>query len=194
MGGEGLSSMIKSPKDAYMSLAEKGAITAAESSIKVFGQSFMAGCYIGFGALLAVIIAGAMPEATANNPGLKSLVFAFLFPVNLFIILLTGGILFTGTAAACPAAVYEKKASVADAARCLALSWVGNMLGSICFALFTVECELNEGSTHEFLIEIALKKTSHSFDVTFARGIGCNWMSAWPCCCKARRKICAARW
>jgi len=104
------------------------------------------------------------------------MIFAFLFPVNLVLILLTGGILFTGTSAACPAAFYEGKARLKDVARCLVLSWWGNVLGSMVFAAFTAWCELNVGSTADFTMEIALKKTSKSFDVTFAKGIGCNWM------------------
>jgi len=169
-------STVKGPKEAYLSLADKGYLTTQESSLKVFGQSFIAGCYIGFGALVAVAISGSMPGLTNDNPGLKTLLFAFLFPVNLVLILLTGGILFTGTSAACPAAWYEGKARLKDVARCLALSWWGNVLGSMCFAAFTVWCELNVGTTADFTMEIAMKKTSKRFDVTFAKGIGCNWM------------------
>merc|ERR1719454_2178591 len=108
MGGGGdVMSTVKGPKESYLTLAEKGKLTCDEKSLKVFGQSFIAGCYIGFGALLAVKIAGSIPGYTDGNPGLKSAVFAFLFPVNLVLILLTGGILFTGPAAAAPAAYYE---------------------------------------------------------------------------------------
>merc|ERR1719160_1960416 len=86
-------------------------------------QSFYAGCYIGFGAQLATAISANLPGWTSENPGFESFVFAALFPVNLLLILLSGGILFTGTSAACPAAIYEGKASIKDTARCLALSW-----------------------------------------------------------------------
>jgi len=44
------------------------------------------------------------------------------------------------------------------------------------FAGFTVLCELNTENVTDSLAEIALKKTSKSFFVTFLRGIGCNWM------------------
>merc|ERR1711933_79035 len=60
--------------------------------------------------------------------------------------------------------------------RVLVLSWWGNVLGSVVFAAFTVWCDLSGGPTGEFIAEIAYKKTSKNFDVTFARGIGCNWM------------------
>jgi len=153
-----------------------GKLTCNESSLWVFGQSFIAGCYIGFGALLAVAISGNMPGLTDDNPGLKTMLFAFLFPVNLVLIILTGGILFTGTAAAAPAALYEGKVKVKDVARVLVLAWWGNVLGSALFAVFTYWCELNGGATKEFTAQIAYKKVSKNFDVTFAKGIGCNWM------------------
>jgi len=176
MGGGDVVSLVKAPKEAYVGLAEKGKLTCDEFSVKVFGQSFIAGCYIGFGALLAVTIAGSMPGLTKDNPGLKTLIFAFLFPVNLVLIILTGGILFTGTAAAAPAAFYEGKVKAVHVMRVLVVSWWGNVLGSLLFAAFTQWCELNGGSTGKFIADIAYKKVSKPFDVTFAKGIGCNWM------------------
>jgi len=176
MGGADVMSTVKGPKEAYLGLAEKGKLTCDECSLKVFGQSFIAGCYIGFGALLAVAISGSMPGLTDENPGLKTLIFAFLFPVNLVLIILTGGILFTGTSAAAPAAFYEGKVKAMDVLRVLVLSWWGNVLGSMLFAAFTQWCELNGDATGELTAQIAYKKVSKPFDVTFAKGIGCNWM------------------
>merc|ERR1711933_276758 len=60
--------------------------------------------------------------------------------------------------------------------RVLVLSWWGNVLGSVVFAAFTVWCDLNGGATGKFSAEIAYKKTAKNFDVTLAKGIGCNWM------------------
>eukprot|EP00929_Paragymnodinium_shiwhaense_P021014 TRINITY_DN13821_c0_g2_i1.p1 TRINITY_DN13821_c0_g2~~TRINITY_DN13821_c0_g2_i1.p1 ORF type:complete len:427 (+),score=110.41 TRINITY_DN13821_c0_g2_i1:88-1368(+) len=167
---------VKPPKDAYMLLADKGHDTTKYSSMLVFFQSFYAGCYIGFGALLAATIASTIPGATEDNPGLQNFVFAALFPVNLLLILLSGGMLFTGTSAACPAAVYEGKVKVLDAVRCLVLSWIGNVLGSGFFAFFTKWCELLDGPTGALAVKIMEKKVSKGFATTFLKGIGCNWM------------------
>ena len=147
-----------------------------ESSLKFFGHCVIAGCYIGFGAQLAVVISAAMPGITEENPGLKKLIFAYLFPVNLVLITLTGGILYTGTAVATPAAFFEKKASLLDVLRCLALSWVGNLLGSMIFAGFILWCDLLDENSRDSFHHIAEAKVSKRFDVTFAKGIGCNWM------------------
>merc|ERR1719446_996818 len=63
-----------------------------------------------------------------------------------------------------------------DAARCLTISWVGNVLGSGLFALFTQWCSLLEGPTKAIVIDIMRKKVSKDFTTTFMKGIGCNWM------------------
>ncbi|CAE7544634.1 fdhC [Symbiodinium pilosum] len=173
---DNMTCLVKGPKEAYLVLAEKGRLMVQESSLKFFGQCFLAGCYIGFGAQLAVAISAAMPGITDENPGLKKLIFAYLFPVNLVLITLTGGVLYTGTAVATPAAFFEKKASLLDVLRCLALSWVGNLLGSLFFAGFILWCDLLDENTQHSFLSIAEGKTSKRFDVTFAKGIGCNWM------------------
>eukprot|EP00929_Paragymnodinium_shiwhaense_P032278 TRINITY_DN1791_c0_g5_i1.p1 TRINITY_DN1791_c0_g5~~TRINITY_DN1791_c0_g5_i1.p1 ORF type:complete len:170 (+),score=27.08 TRINITY_DN1791_c0_g5_i1:90-599(+) len=154
---------VKPPGDAYHLLAEKGMDTTKCSSLLVFFQSFYAGCYIGFGALLAATIAGSIPGLTEDNPGLQNFVFAALFPVNLLLILLTGGILFTGTSAACPAAIYEGKAGVLGVVRCLSISWLGNVLGSFVFAIFTKSCQLLDGSTGALAVQIQPRKSQRTF-------------------------------
>jgi formate/nitrite transporter len=176
MGGGETMSIIKGPKEAYASFCEKGELLSKTESAKVFFQSFYAGCYIGFGALLAVVISGNLKGWTELNPGFETFVFAALFPVNLLLILVTGGVLFTGTSATCPAALYEGKARLKDVARCLVISWWGNVLGSMVFGYFTLYCGLLEGPTRQTALKIAKKKVAKDFGTTFAKGIGCNWM------------------
>ena len=88
------------PDQVYHKIAQKGADTANAPWQKVFHQAFVGGCYIGFGGLLSFVIGGQIPGA---DPGIQKFVFAALFPVNLLLILLTGGSLFTGNCAAMPA-------------------------------------------------------------------------------------------
>ena len=85
----GLTTALATTTMTRSSFSRKGSIpssTAQESSLLVFGQSFYAGCCIGFGALLAVITSCAFPGPTdatatyAENSGTKSFSFtAFLF-------------------------------------------------------------------------------------------------------------------
>ena len=90
-------------------MADKGAANAKLSSYKTLHQSVMGGAYVGFGALLSLTVAGNMAKITDGNPGLQKFIFAALFPVNLFLILTTGGQLFTGNTAAVAAAIFEGK-------------------------------------------------------------------------------------
>lgn len=126
-----------------------------------------------------MVIGGQLPNA---DPGTQKFVFAALFPVNLLLILLTGGVLFTGSTAAMPAAVYEKKATVKDMFRVLAISWVGNFLAASMFALLTEYTELcptdYESGTGCGLLasKVVEGKVSKDFGKTFFKGVMCNWM------------------
>jgi len=79
-------SSIKSPKDSYIALAEKGMSNAKMSKRKILHQSILGGCYVGFGGLLSLSVAGNMVGIGSANPGLAKMAFAALFPVNLLLI------------------------------------------------------------------------------------------------------------
>lgn len=82
-------STIKSPKDSYTALAEKGASNAKMSKLMILHQSILGGAYVGFGGLLSLSIAGNLGEGASL--GLVKMAFASLFPVNLLLIVTTGG-------------------------------------------------------------------------------------------------------
>ena len=56
-------SSMKSPKDSYVAFAEKGAANAKMAKRKIFHQSVLGGCYVGFGALLSLSVAGKLVVA-----------------------------------------------------------------------------------------------------------------------------------
>jgi|Transcript_88665 formate/nitrite transporter len=171
-----LMSIVKTPKEAFMGMVDKGVGMGGDSSIKIFHQSFYAGCYIGFGGMLSMVVAGGLDSAAQDNPTIQTFVFAALFPVNLLLILLTGGVLITGTAATVPAAVFEGKLHRMQILRTFALAWVGNLLGALLFAGFVTACNLNVGLTASLARKVAEKKIKENFLVTFLKGIGCNWL------------------
>jgi Formate/nitrite transporter len=80
--------------------AEKGRSNARMHWLSILHQSILGGCYVGFGCLLALSVAGNMDGIGASNSGLVKFAFAALFPVNLLLILTTGAQLFTGNSAA----------------------------------------------------------------------------------------------
>ena len=53
---------------------------------------------------------------------------------------------------------------------------MANLLGSFFFAGFILWCDLLDENTQQSFLSIAEGKISKRFDVTFAKGIGCNWM------------------
>jgi len=167
---------VKGPKEAYESLVDKGVELAAKPLIKVFHQSFYAGCYIGFGGMLSMVVAGGLADAAEANPTIQTFVFAALFPVNLLIILLSGGILYTGTSATVAAAVYERKTRWINIPRTFTVAWLGNMLGGLIFALLIEYCDMNSGLTAKLAVKVAEKKIKADFLKTTIKGIGCNWM------------------
>jgi len=195
MGGGEVMSICKTPKDAYMAMAEKGADLCQRGALKAFHQAFYAGCYIGFGGQLSMNIAGGMAHMAKDDPGVSTFVFAALFPVNLLIILLTGGVLITGVSALVPCAVLEGKVHWTNIPKFFAISWIGNLLGSLVFAYCIQYIDLNidiEGITFDLTTpevkyssgqlcgrlakKVAEKKVAKDWLQTFVKGIGCNWM------------------
>jgi len=104
--------------------------------------------------------------------------------VNLLLILLTGGSLFTGNTAAMPAAVFEGKATWLNAVRGLVVSWLGNFAAAAMFAGFTEYAELCPVNTElgayntcgNLAIKVVEGKVSKTWGQTFVKGIMCNWM------------------
>jgi len=169
-------SIVKGPKEAYEGMVDKGVELANKSAVKIFHQSFFAGCYIGFGGMLSMVVAGGLDDTVKDNPAIQTFVFAALFPVNLLIILLTGGVLFTGTSATVAAAVYEGKLPWQQIPRTFLISWLGNLIGGVIFALLITYCDMNVDLTAKLAMKVAEKKIKKDFLITFIKGIGCNWL------------------
>jgi formate transporter len=169
-------SSIKSPKDSYIAFAEKGASNAKMSWRKIIHQSILGGCYVGFGGLLSLCVAGNLGGIGASNPGAVKMAFAALFPVNLLLIVTTGGQLFTGNSATVAAAKYEKLVTWRELIKSFSLSVIGNVIGCGLFALAANYVGLLTGGTADLLTSTALGKCRATFGQTFVKAILCNWM------------------
>ncbi|KAK9840212.1 hypothetical protein WJX74_005559 [Apatococcus lobatus] len=167
---------VLSPQQVYDKAVETGEAKANGPFAKTFVSAVLAGAYVGFGAMLALSIGGNCPDMAASNPGLQKMVFgAFGLPVGLLMVLVCGAELFTSNAAMVPAAVYERRARLAQLARNWAIAYSGNMVG----ALMLVGIAAVAGIFHDApsgAMYYATYKTSHSFLETFGRGILCNWL------------------
>jgi hypothetical protein len=108
------SALMKSPPDTYIAFAEKGASNAHLPKRKILHQSILGGCYVGFGGLISLLIAGNLGGLSTASPGIAKMAFAALFPINLLLIVSTSGQLFTGNSATVAAARYEGFVSTKD--------------------------------------------------------------------------------
>ena len=138
------------------------------------------------GGLLSVTVAGGANQLAIDNPSLRSFIIAILFPINLVIITVTGGLLFTGATFTTPSAWLEGKASLVNVFRVIGLAWCGNMIGGILFALLVHWCGLlvETGPANvpvataagKLFLSITKRKISLGWSKVVARGIGCNWL------------------
>jgi formate/nitrite transporter len=138
------------------------------------------------GGLLSLTVAGGANQLAIDNPSLRTFVIAILFPINLVIIIMTGGLLFTGASFTTPAAWLEGKANLLNVFRVIGLAWCGNLIGGIIFALLVHWCGLlvETGpanvpiatSAGNLFLSITKRKISLGWSKVVARGIGCNWL------------------
>lgn len=169
-------SSVKSPRDAYVAFAEKGASNAKMAKAKILHQSVLGGCYVGFGGLLSLCIAGGLGGIGAANPGLPKMAFAALFPVNLLLILTTGGQLFTGNSASVAAARFEGLVRWREFGKSLSVSLAGNVIGCGILACAAFYIGALSGGTAELCLETAVNKCRATWGQTVVKAILCNWM------------------
>ena len=145
-------------------------------------MAFFAGCYIGFGCLLAIKTAGNLPVEVWG--GLARLAFGLVFPLGLLLVLIAGADLFTGNCMYLPSAVMNGKANCTGLLRSWTISYFGNLAGSIFVAfflgtmsevLFTDEVD-GSYPLAASAVSLANMKCSLSWEVAFIRAVGCNWL------------------
>lgn len=165
--------MVKSPPDTYQAMVERGLGNSKMSILKTLHSSFMGGCYVGMSGLLSLVIAG---NIMPGNLTAQTVIFASLFPINLLLVLQSGGQLFTGNTAAMSMAYYEDKVTLRQVVKNWLASYAGNILGCGVIALVAGYIGLLAGGTMDMAVRIAVKKCSATFGQTMVKGIMCNWL------------------
>jgi len=169
---------FKSPKDTTCSVDNIGCNKTEMAFGPLLTLGFLAGAFIAFGGLLAVIVGGGVPGLRADNPGLQKFIFGAVFPVGLILVVVAGAELFTGNTACCIPAVLNKKASWSGLARNWTVSYVGNFIGSI-FVVFFLTYLTGLLASDPWLgtiTGIAEAKVAQGFWPLFFKGVGCNWL------------------
>lgn len=167
--------------DELVERAEEAAIKRDSTSTKnTLILAFLAGCYIALGGLLAIIVGGGMPQIAQANPGIAKFAMGAVFPLGLILCVIAGADLFTGNTAYFIPPIISDKLKFKNLIRNWSLVYIGNFIGSIFIAyVLTYKTGiLAQAPWSDSLLAMAKAKTSASFGVVFAKGIGANWLVA----------------
>ncbi|PLX45847.1 MAG: formate transporter, partial [Desulfobacteraceae bacterium] len=91
--------VTKLPEDIIKVINTAGMNKAKMRIEKTLVMGFLAGAFIAFGGLLAIMVGGGLPGIKMTNPGFQKLVFGGTFPVGLMLVVIAGSELFTGNTA-----------------------------------------------------------------------------------------------
>lgn len=163
-----------SPPEAYMAQVKDGVKKAETGVLKTVIKGFFAGCYIAYGGFLGLTVVNSCPGLLSTNPGLAKLLFAAIFPVGLYMTIMTGSDLFTGNTMKFPAAIIEKKASVGQLIKNWFWSYSGNFIGSLFLVAMVAASGVLAGSTYP--IKTAIAKSSLTWSQAFIRAVLANWL------------------
>lgn len=167
--------------DQILAYVNKLAVSKASTpNRKVFAASILAGAYIAFGGLLALMVGGGLPGIAASNPGLKVFLFGAVFPVGLMLVAVAGAELFTGNTAYFAPSILSRRLSFKDLARNWGIVYIGNFVGSILVAyFFAYQTDLLQKDPWQASVQAIVEaKTNQSFYKAFIKGIACNWLVA----------------
>ena len=177
---------FKSPDQIATAAVNAGVVKANLSPGRMLAGGILAGAYIGFAGLLAVVVTAGMPVSTWGN--LSTLFFGAVFATGLMIVIIAGSELVTGNMALLPLALTSGRASAGRAAMSIVLVTAGNLIGSLLVAyLFAVKTGVigsphaTTGSTGALtfakLASVAQGKAVFETSVAiFLRAIACNWL------------------
>jgi nitrite transporter NirC len=158
--------------DHFAEVAADKAAFSRETPSAFFISSMMAGAYVGIGIIL-IFTLGQQIE-----PALRSLVMGACFGIALTLVVFAGSDLFTGHTMFMTIGVARGSVDLAAMARCWALSWVGNLVGSALLALvFWLGGGgqiLKDGA--DLIFTASAAKMNAPALALLARGALCNWL------------------
>jgi formate transporter len=159
-----------------LALAEKKASLSVPDMLI---RGTLSGVFLGFATSLAVVV---------TSQGLPPIVGAILFPVGFVMLVLLGLELATGNFALLPTALVAGKMSSGRLLRNWSWVYLGNLLGSVFYALLFYWAVTNVGTTSSGVVGDLLKSAAQKKTVAYmalgakgwaaavVKGILCNWM------------------
>ena len=167
----------KDPQAIAVAGIETGIKKAHLSAGNTLVAAFLAGAYIAFAGLLAIVVSAGLDPKTWG--GLVTLFSGSVFALGLILVIVAGSELLTGNMALVPMALYSRRVGAGLLMRNFGIVTVGNLIGSLFVAYFlavktgvvTAEAPLKR------LTAIAtLKGATESDWQIFLRAVGCNWL------------------
>ncbi|RKS80514.1 formate/nitrite transporter [Motilibacter peucedani] len=176
----------KTPDQIAVAAVASGEKKALLTPDRMLVGGFLAGAYIAFGGLLAIVVTAGLDKAQWG--GIISLITGAVFSLGLILVVLAGAELLTGNMALVPMAVLQKRVTIGRLSFNFAVVLVANLLGSLFVAYFlavktgvigTVHSQAGSAgaSTYTRLAGIATGKavTETNWQI-FLRAVGCNWL------------------
>jgi formate/nitrite transporter len=167
----------KDPKSIAKAGVETGAKKARLSWDKALIAGFLAGAYIAFAGLLAIVVSAGLPPERWG--GLPTLFSGAVFTLGLILVLIAGSELLTGNMALIPLAAMRGRASAGDLIHNLAFVLVGNLLGSL-FVAYFLGIQTGVLTAELPLARLGTIATAKAIDESewqiFLRALGCNWL------------------
>ena len=160
--------------DAIASVSLKKATAMKHSLTGFLTLSVMAGFYIGFGVILAFICAA---PVAAINPGIGKIVAGATFGIALSLVIIGGAELFTGYNLLIFKGTLRGTVTLGDAMLGWFWTYVGNLGGSMLFALMIIASGIFAPDPWKaFILKVATYKSNGPWWELFFRGIFCNWL------------------
>jgi len=176
----------KKPDEIAREAVKTGQVKAQTSWDKTLLSAFLAGAYISFGALVAIVVSSGLdPEIWGTLPTLFT---GIAFTLGLVLVLLAGSSLLTGNMLLVPISAMGGRVPWRNVARNLALVLVGNLAGALLVAFFLATesgvigtpgsaAGTTAAMTYERLAGIAeAKGVAESAYQIFLRAVGANWL------------------
>ena len=176
----------KKPDEIAREAVRAGQAKGDTSWDKTLLSAFLAGAYISFGALVAIVVSSGLDPALWGT--LPTLFTGIAFTLGLVLVLLAGSSLLTGNMLLVPISAMGGRLSTRDVARNLGLVLVGNVAGALLVAFFLATetgvigtAASPDGTaahmTYERLAGIAEQKgIEESAWQIFLRAVGANWL------------------
>jgi formate transporter len=166
---------FKSPPEIAEAGAHTGATKAALRWDKALVGGILAGAYIAFAGLLAVVCSAGMDPKV----GTIALVTGAVFSLGLILVIIAGSELLTGNMALLPLGFLARRVTGKQPFNNFVLVTIGNLIGSLLVAYFLAVKSgvVTADAPLERLSKIATAKgvTESDWQI-FLRAVGCNWL------------------